>query len=111
MDPDDYLFPSKKGGNITPTQAYRSLIKAAEVLGREDIGTQTMRKTFGYFYYRRTRDLVFLQEIFNHSGPSITKRYIGITREEVDESLEDFELVEMLVGDYMYFRMISELPE
>jgi integrase len=69
MDPDDYLFPSKKGGHITPTQAYRSLIKAAEVLGRDDIGTHTMRKTFGYFYYRRTRDLVFLQEIFNHTAP------------------------------------------
>lgn len=92
MDPEDYLFPSKKGGHISPTQAYRSLAKAAETLGREDIGTHTMRKTFGYFYYRKTKDLAFLQEIFNHSSPKITKRYIGITREEIDESLEDFYL-------------------
>ncbi|MBT2653657.1 tyrosine-type recombinase/integrase [Bacillus sp. ISL-18] len=90
MDPDDYLYPSNKGGHITPTQAYRILIKAAEVLGRDDIGTHSMRKTFGYFYYHRTRDLVFLQEIFKHSAPSITKRYIGITREEIDESLKIF---------------------
>lgn len=92
MNPEDYLFPSKKGGHISTTQAYRSLQKAAEVLGREDIGTHTMRKTFGYFYYRRTKDLSFLQEIFNHSAPSITKRYIGITREEIDNSLQDFYL-------------------
>lgn len=92
MNPDDYLFASKKGGHISTTQAYRSLIKASEALGREDIGTHTMRKTFGYFYYRKTKDLTFLQEIFNHSAPSITKRYIGITREEIDESLEDFYL-------------------
>lgn len=77
---------------IPPTQAYRVLQKAAEVLGRGDIGTHTMRKTFGYFYYRKTKDLVFLQEIFNHSAPIITKRYIGLIQEEIDESLEDFYL-------------------
>jgi len=92
MDPDDYLFPSKKGSHISTTQAYRSLQKAAKVLGRDDIATHTMRKTFGYFYYRKTRDLTFLQEIFNHSAPIITKRYIGLIQEEIDNTLEDFYL-------------------
>lgn len=92
MGSDDYLFPSKKGGHISTTQAYRVLQKAAEFLGRDDVGTHTMRKTFGYFYYRKTKDLVFLQEIFNHSAPIITKRYIGLIQEEIDTSLEDFYL-------------------
>lgn len=93
MGDGDYLFASRKGNShITPTQAYRALVKAGEVLGRDDIGTHTMRKTFGYHYYRDTRDLAFLQEIFNHSAPSITKRYIGITQDEIDETLEDFAL-------------------
>ncbi|MFJ5625688.1 site-specific integrase [Peribacillus loiseleuriae] len=93
MSDGEYLFASRKGnGPITPTQAYRALVKAGDVLGRDDIGTHTMRKTFGYAYYRRTKDLAFLQNIFNHSAPSITKRYIGITQEEIDETLKDFAL-------------------
>jgi integrase len=91
MKPNEYLFASRKGnGPITSTQAYRSLTKAANMIDREDIGTHTMRKTFGYHYYKRTKDIVTLMEIFNHSAPSITKRYIGITQDEIDQSLKDF---------------------
>lgn len=93
MAADDWLFPSRKGdGHITPTQAYRALVKAGDMIDRTDIGTHTMRKTFGYHYYKRTKDVAALQEIFNHSAPSITKRYIGITQDEIDESLHGFKL-------------------
>ncbi|MEK4157607.1 site-specific integrase [Paenibacillus sp. FSL R10-2779] len=93
MSPEDWLFPSRKGdGHITPTQAYRALVKAGEMTDRTDIGTHTMRKTFGYHHYKRNKDVAALQEIFNHSAPSITKRYIGIRQDEIDESLEGFKL-------------------
>jgi len=93
MDPEDWLFPSRKGnGHITETQAYRALVKAGEMIDRNDIGTHTMRKTFGYHHYKRNKDVAVLQEIFNHSAPSITKRYIGIRQDEIDESLEGFKL-------------------
>jgi hypothetical protein len=51
-------------------------------LGRQDIGTHTMRKTktFGCDY-KRTKDVAGVTEIFGHSAPSITKRYIGINKE------------------------------
>jgi integrase len=91
MRADEYLFASRKGNDpITTTQAYRALVKAADMIDRNDIGTHTMRKTFGYHYYKRTKDIVTLMEIFNHSAPSITKRYIGITQDEIDQSLRDF---------------------
>lgn len=93
MDSEGWLFPSRKGnGHITPTQAYRALVKAGEMIDRTDIGTHTMRKTFGYHHYKRNKDVAALQEIFNHSAPSITKRYIGIRQDELDESLEGFKL-------------------
>lgn len=93
MSADDWLFPSRKGsGHITPTQAYRDLVKAGEMIDRNDIGTHTMRKTFGYHHYRQNKDVAALQEIFNHAAPSITKRYIGIRQDEIDESLEGFKL-------------------
>jgi integrase len=93
MNPDDWLFASRKGiSPISPTQAYRTLVKAGEMIDRTDIGTHTMRKTFGYHYYKRTKDVATLQQIFNHSAPSITKRYIGITQDDMDDSLDGFKL-------------------
>lgn len=91
--PYDYLFGSQKGSKaITTTQVYRILNDAADFLGRDDIGTHTMRKTFGYHHYKQFKDVAILQEIFNHAAPSITKRYIGIRQDEINESLKDFRL-------------------
>ena len=94
-----WLFPSRNGsgagktaGHISTTQAYRILTGAAELLGRKDIGTHTMRKTFGYFYYKRTHDVATLMEIFNHDSQATTKRYIGIREDEIAETLRDFKL-------------------
>jgi integrase len=93
IDPEDWLFPSRKGnGHISETQAYRALVKAGEMIDRTDIGTHTMRKTFGYHHYKQNKDVAALQEIFNHSAPSITKRYIGIRQDEIDETMEGFKL-------------------
>ena len=92
-DMEDWLFPSRKGnGPITPTQAYRILQKAGEMAGIEHIGTHTMRKTFGYHFYKKTKDVATLMKIFSHSAPSITERYIGITQDEIDDSLKGFML-------------------
>lgn len=90
---DEYLFKSQKGAkSITTTQVYRILDDAADFLGRKDVGTHTMRKTFGYHHYKQFKDVAILQEIFNHAAPSITKRYIGIRQDEINESLADFRL-------------------
>ncbi|MGW8655087.1 tyrosine-type recombinase/integrase, partial [Nocardia salmonicida] len=68
------------------------LNEAAAHVGLEEIGTHSLRKTFGYHYYQKTKDVAMLQEIFGHSAPSITLRYIGINEQMIDESLEDFSL-------------------
>jgi len=90
----EWLFPSRKGDKpITPTQAYRQLNKAAEMVDiTEGIGTHTMRKTFGYWFYKQTKDVAKLQKILNHSHPEITLRYIGITEEEIERELDTFVL-------------------
>lgn len=90
----EWLFPSRKGDKpITPTQAYRQLNKAAEMVDiTEGIGTHTMRKTFGYWFYKQTKDVAKLQQILNHSHPQITLRYIGITEEEIEKELDSFVL-------------------
>jgi integrase len=87
----NWLFPSRKGDQaITPTQAYRQLNKAAEFAGVESVGNHTLRKTFGYWFYKATKDIAMLQGILNHSHPAITLRYIGITEEETNNVLKTF---------------------
>ena len=49
-----------------------------------------MRKTFGYHYYKQTKDIATLQKIYNHSSPSITLRYIGIVQDEIDKAFDNF---------------------
>lgn len=90
----EWLFPSRKGEKaISRIQAYRALNKASERVDMPDgIGTHTMRKTFGYWYYKKSKDVAKLQMILNHSHPEITLKYIGITDEEIEDSLNDFVL-------------------
>ena len=89
---DDYIVASRKGKNqpITRIQAYRVLNGVAEELNLPEIGTHTMRKTFGYWHYKQYKDVAILQDIFNHSAPSITLRYIGINDDAKDNTLKDF---------------------
>jgi integrase len=86
-----WLFPSRKGDKpITTVQVWRQLNKAAEMAEIEHIGTHTMRKTFGYWHYKQYKDVAKLQMILNHSHPSITLKYIGITDEEIEDSFKGF---------------------
>ena len=48
LDPEAYLFPSTKGGHLEVNTVYQMFQKVANLLGRDDIGTHTLRKTFGY---------------------------------------------------------------
>lgn len=94
LDIDDYLFKSRNGYNrhISRQQAYNILRTAGDRIGLKHIGTHTLRKTFGYHYYKSTKDVALLQEIFNHSSPIITLRYIGINHDVKVKSLENFKL-------------------
>jgi len=80
------LFPSRKGQRaISRVQAYRILNDAAISIGiTTAVGTHTLRKTFGYWAYQSGVDITRIQKLLNHSSPSITLSYIGITKEELD---------------------------
>ncbi|MBU3076176.1 site-specific integrase [Clostridium estertheticum] len=94
MSDEEYLFQSRKGENkhISRVQAYRILNSAAEQVGLQEVGTHTLRKTFGYWHYKQNKDVALLQQIFNHSSPSVTLRYIGINEDIKDKSIENFYL-------------------
>lgn len=91
---NEFLFLSRNGNKpISRVQAWQIINNAAKSCGVEGaIGTHTLRKTFGYHFYQRTKDVAMLQYIFGHSSPSITLRYIGINDEMVEKALINFSL-------------------
>lgn len=91
-DFNEYLFKSRNGKNqhITRNRSYTILNIAAKKVGLEEIGTHTLRKTFGYWFYKQTHDIALLQQLFNHSSPSITLRYIGINQDVIDSAYDNF---------------------
>lgn len=91
--PDEYLVPSRQGRDrpISYRRAYEVIKKAGKKAGLDKIGTHSMRKSFGYHYYKQTGDIVTLQKIFNHSTTNITRAYIGIDQETINNAMRDFE--------------------
>lgn len=80
---DKYVFASREGGHIEVDTLRKVLKRAAKACGiKQNIGTHTLRKTFGYFHYQSNHDIVFLQRLFGHSSALVTMRYIGIADEE-----------------------------
>jgi integrase len=65
--------------------------KLKEIFGSKvlSVSTHSLRKTFGRQVWTNNNEtdkaLLYLSELFNHSSPAITKRYLGIRQEELDD--------------------------
>jgi len=87
------LFISQKKGVLNRIQAWRVLRAAGESVGLKNIGTHSLRKTFGYHIYKKSNaDLGLVQKLLNHSTSASTLRYIGIDRERMDDICLDLNL-------------------
>lgn len=101
--PDEYILQSRQKDSvthkprpITRQRCYQIINAIAKEAGVEErIGCHTLRKTFGYHYYKMTGDVVSLQRILGHSFQRETLVYIGVIQEDIDESLMK---LNMLVG-------------
>lgn len=87
MEQDEYIFQSRKGINkpISRQQAAFILSEAAEYVGiKEPISTHSMRKSWGYWAYKSGVSLALIMEALNHSSIANTRKYLGITQEDLD---------------------------
>lgn len=76
-------------GAISRQTACRDMKEIARICGIEDrIGCHTMRKTFGYHYYRKTHNLALLQQWFYHESPATTLIYIGVTFDDFQSMVD-----------------------
>lgn len=92
-EPHDYLFPNSQNPSraISRVQAYRLINQWTEAVGLTGgrYGTHTLRKTWGYQARKHHGvPIELIMEKLGHESPSVTKRYIGITDDEI-EDVED----------------------
>lgn len=91
----EWLFPStKQRDKHLSTQAiYRMFKRISDgEPSLKGLTAHSMRRTFGYQFYKRNHDIVPLMKLFNHSSQAITLRYIGIEKDDMDKELANFEL-------------------
>ncbi len=80
LSDNDYLFPSRIGQgqkNITPRMVNQIFNKISKKTGINISGI-TLRKTFGWWHYQEQKDLKYLQILFGHAAPSITRKFIDL---------------------------------
>lgn len=88
MEDHEYLIKSRQGKNrpIGRSMAYKILSSTVE-FGLNEIGTHTLRKTYGYHMYMQTKNIALLMEIFNHSSGRVKLRYIGVNQDAMDKAM------------------------
>jgi integrase len=91
----DYIFKSREGQNkpITRYMAIKIIKLSCEAVGiKEHIGCHSLRKTFGYHSWKKGVPIPILMELYNHSNQSITKLYLGISQDDIDDVYRLIEL-------------------
>ena len=59
-----------------------------DYLGIENVSTHSFRKMFATEIYKNNDyNVVLVQQLLQHSSPSITQRYIGISTQEIENAL------------------------
>jgi integrase len=87
---DKEIFISQKGTvfSIQRLNVIFKSVKSKYNLKVENYSTHSMRKTFGREVFSQSGtnaelSLIKLSQIFNHSSVMVTRRYLGITRDEL----------------------------
>jgi len=89
----EYMFLSQKG-TVYSIQRINVILKGLKKqynLKIKNFSSHSLRKAFGREVFVRSGSnaelsLVRLSQLFNHSNPSITRRYLGIAKEELMET-------------------------
>lgn len=81
-----HAFRSQKGSTYSNKHVNRLLVK---YFGDDGISSHTLRKTFGRRVYNNNGQsenaLMFLSKIFNHTSIAVTREYLGIQAEEIED--------------------------
>lgn len=89
----EYIFTSQKGSvySIQRINVILKDMKSKYNLKIKNFSSHSLRKCFGREVFNRSGSnaelsLVRLSQLFNHSNPAVTRRYLGITHKELLET-------------------------
>lgn len=91
-DDSDLIFINRSGSKLSIQYVNRKLHRLFEYyeVSVPKPSSHTLRKTFGKAVYEKSgktdASLVLLSQIFKHSSTSVTRRYIGIQKEEIQNA-------------------------
>ena len=78
----ELLFP------VCVYSVQKQLKKVCDYLGYTHISTHSFRKWYATDIYNKTgHDIILVQRLLQHSSPMITRRYIGISDEKVEQAI------------------------
>jgi len=88
IDPDSYLFKSERSNKKLDRVRTWGLIQewtSNAGLEGERYGTHTLRKTWGYQARMQGVSIEQISEKLGHKSVTVTRRYIGISQEEINQ--------------------------
>lgn len=85
LKPGEYLFRrAKKNEPLTRQRVWQLIKEWTDMVGlKGEFGCHSLRKTKGYQARMKGYSLEVIQEMYGHRSPEVTRRYIGITRDEI----------------------------
>lgn len=92
---DEHVFISQKGSvySIQRINVILKDMKSKYNIKIKNFSTHSLRKCFGREIFLRSEGnaelaIVKLSQLFNHSNPAITRRYLGISQKELMETYD-----------------------
>lgn len=80
---DEVIFP------ITERAIQKHLAAVCGYLELDNIGTHSFRKMFATQIYKdNDYNVVLVQQLLQHSSPSVTQKYIGISSKDIETALK-----------------------
>lgn len=81
---NDWLFSGRGNKPLNRSWCWGLINKWVKKVGLEGrFGTHSLRKSWGFCARQQGVPIELIQAKFNHSTPEVTRRYIGITGDEV----------------------------
>jgi integrase len=96
----DHIFYGHKDQPMTrqPINSKLKKLRDKYNLSIKNFSTHSLRKCFGrklwYSYGKTYEALILLMDIFNHTDPKTTKRYLGITQDDISNAYKSIRLTE-----------------